>query len=133
MVIKPDGNIGMGTSKTNGYKLSVDGKIRAREVRINMDTWADFVFSDTYKPMNLCELELFIKKNKRLPGVPSQMEVISSGISVNEITVTLLQKIEELTLYTIEMNKKMLELQLLIAKQQSELELLKVYTLPTLH
>ena len=125
MIIKSDGNVGIGATNTSGFLLSVDGKIRAREVRINMDTWADYVFADTYKPMNLTELELFIKKNKHLPGIPCEQEVITSGISINEITLSLIQKIEEITLYTIEINKKMADLQLLVAKQQAELELLK--------
>lgn len=125
MIIKSDGNVGIGTTNTSGFLLSVDGKMRAREVRINMDTWADYVFADTYKPMNLTELELFIKKNKHLPGIPCEQEVITSGISINEITLSLIQKIEEITLYTIEINKKMADLQLLVAKQQAELELLK--------
>ena len=125
MIIKSDGNVGIGTTNTSGFLLSVDGKIRAREVRINMDTWADYVFADTYKPMNLTELELFIKKNKHLPCIPCEQEVITSGISINEITLSLIQKIEEITLYTIEINKKMADLQLLVAKQQAELELLK--------
>lgn len=128
MTIKSDGNVGIGTTNTSGFLLSVDGKMRAREVRINMDTWADFVFAESYKPINLTELEAFIFKNKHLPGIPSEKEVLDSGISVNVITVAIVQKLEETTLYLIELNKKILALEALIQKQQAELYLLKCGT-----
>ncbi len=101
--------------------LSVDGTILAREVRVAISTtthWADYVFAKDYKLMPLKEVEAYIKANKHLPDVPSSEDVEKNGIEVTEISAVLLKKIEELTLYTIELQKKMDE-------QQKEINTLK--------
>ena len=105
MLIKSDGNVGIGTSNTGDYRLAVNGKIRANEIRVDAG-WADFVFDDTYRLRPLSEVFLYIQKNKHLPDVPSAKEVKENGISVGEINSKLLQKIEELTLYMIEIKKE---------------------------
>ncbi|BBM86318.1 hypothetical protein [Candidatus Uabimicrobium amorphum] len=103
-----NGNVGIGVINTQGSKLAVKGKITAQEVRIiNMKDWADFVFADDYELLPMDELEQSIKKHKHLPGIPSQQEVKEKGIQLGEMQAKLLQKIEELTLYTIEQNKRL--------------------------
>ena len=99
------GNIGIGTNNPQST-LDIRGKIIANEVEIKVYTGADFVFEPDYilKPLN--EVESFIKENKHLPDIPSEKEVIKNGISVGEMQAKLLQKIEELTLYVIDLKKE---------------------------
>ena len=85
----------------------IEGKIIANEVEIKQNVWADFVFKENYKLKSLYDLEEFINENGHLPDIPSEEEVKKDGISVGEINAKLLQKVEELTLYMIEQNKKM--------------------------
>lgn len=77
---------------------------------INTADWSDFVFYDDYNLMPLYEVEKFIKKHKHLPDVPSALEVSKTGIDVAKMDAVLLQKIEELTLYNIQLQKQMDEL-----------------------
>lgn len=94
------------TTQTNSnYKLDVAGKIRADEVVVNT-TGADFVFADDYKLRSIKEVETFIKENKHLPEIPNAKEMQEGGMSVSEINTKLLQKIEELTLYIIDQEKR---------------------------
>lgn len=99
---------------TPGYKLSVDGKIIAEELRIQNSVdwipWPDYVFAKGYKLRNLNQLEDFINKNSHLPEVPSAEEVKENGIEVGDMQRTLLKKIEELTLYIIDQQKQIDEL-----------------------
>jgi hypothetical protein len=108
LVINKNGNIGIGTNSiSDNYKLSVKGKLRAEEIEVYLSSsWADFVFEDNYKLRNLKEVEEFIINNKHLPDVPSEQEVKENGINLGEMDKILLQKIEELTLYTIEQQKE---------------------------
>ncbi|MBI9055996.1 MAG: hypothetical protein JEY96_19400 [Bacteroidales bacterium] len=101
------GNIGIGTADTKGYKLAVAGKVVAEEVVVALQAdWADFVFNKDYKLKDLEEVENFIEENNHLPDVPSEKEVLENGIQLGEMDATLLQKIEELTLYMIDINKE---------------------------
>ncbi len=108
MYFLPDGRIGVGKSNfPSNYKLAVDGRIICEEVKVEMsENWADFVFEDDYNLMPLQELDSYIKENKHLPEIPTTEEVEENGISVGEMNAKLLQKIEELTLYTIEQQKE---------------------------
>lgn len=99
------GNVGIGTTNPGNYKLAVEGTIGAREVKVTTAAWADFVFHPTYKLRTLGEVEQFIKTNNHLPEIPTEAEVKENGISIGEMNAKLLQKIEELTLYMIEMKK----------------------------
>ncbi|WP_299117476.1 hypothetical protein [uncultured Winogradskyella sp.] len=107
------GNVGIGTMSfvdgSDTYRLSVDGKIRAHGVKIYTD-WADYVFEDAYKLPTLEEVEQYIKENGHLKDIPSAKEVEENGIELGEMNKLLLQKIEELTLYTIELKKEIEEL-----------------------
>ncbi len=104
--IAPTGNIGIGTTNPIGYKLAVEGTIGAREVKVTTAAWADFVFLPTYKLRTLGEVEQFIKTNNHLPEIPTEAEVKENGVGLGEMNAKLLQKIEELTLYMIEMKKE---------------------------
>ena len=106
-----NGNVSIGTTKvTDGptdFMLSVAGDMRAESMEVSLaNTWPDYVFDKDYSLNTLSELEKFIAKNKHLPNVPSASEVETNGINLGEMDAILLQKIEELTLYVIEQEKK---------------------------
>lgn len=89
------------------YNLWVEDGIVTEDIAIvSVDTWKDIVFSDDYNLQSLKELEVFIKKNKHLPGIKSEALVKKEGYSIQEMDIALLEKVEELTLYTIEQDKK---------------------------
>ncbi len=104
LTINVSGNIGIGTISPE-YKLDVVGAIRAHEILVNTQKWADFVFTPQYKLRALSEVEMFINENGHLPEIPTVTEVEQNGINVGDIQGKLLQKIEELTLYIIEQDK----------------------------
>lgn len=105
------GNVGIGTSKPK-HKLSVNGTIQSKEVLVTTlaADWPDFVFNPEYKLTSLHELDKYIESEKHLPGVPSAKEIDEEGIKVGEMNAVLLQKVEELTLYVIELQKQIDEL-----------------------
>ncbi|MFL9483222.1 hypothetical protein ACI6Q2_10640 [Chitinophagaceae bacterium LWZ2-11] len=99
------GNVGIGTS-TPSDKLSVNGNIRSKKITVTQQNWPDYVFDSSYTLQPLSQVEQFIKDNKHLPDVPSAKEVADKGLDVGDNQAILLKKIEELTLYMIEQNKK---------------------------
>jgi len=102
------------------YKLAVKGEILAEGVKVSLNQadWSDFVFADSYTLRPLDEVETFIKENKHLPEVPSAEQVGEQGIDLAKMDAVLLQKIEELTLYMIDMKKENQQL----AEKNAELE-----------
>ncbi len=102
------------------FMLAVDGKIISHSMVCTMDNWADDVFREGYELMSIEDVAKYIKEHKHLPGVPSEKEVIENGLDLGEINATLLRKIEELTLYLIELKKEKdrmnMELRILGAK-----------------
>jgi hypothetical protein len=91
-----------------GYKLAVGGKIVSEEIVVKLQAnWPDYVFEKDYKLPSLAELSLFIRRQKRLPGVPSAKDVEHRGLSIGEMNVILLQKIEELTLYILQQEERL--------------------------
>ncbi len=107
------GGIGVNVDEIpEGFKLAVNGKVIAEELQIQLKgEWPDFVFADDYELMSLYEVENYIKQNRHLPNVPSEAQVLESGVNVGEMTSILLQKVEELTLHIIELNKRIEELE----------------------
>jgi hypothetical protein len=89
-------------------RMYVQGGIRTERIRVdvaNLNGWADYVFEEGYQLMPTEELEAFIKEHKHLPGVPSAQEVVENGIDLADMNRILLEKIEELTLRVIELEK----------------------------
>lgn len=118
MIINNQGNVAIGSNISNSYKLAVGGTITAEEIKVQLrqnGNWPDFVFEKDYKLPSLQEVENFVKQNGHLEGVPNTAEVTKEGFLLGEMNIKLLQKIEELTLYTIAQEK---EINLL--KEQSE-------------
>jgi len=100
-----DGNVGIGTT-TPDEKLAVNGTIHAREVRVDLSGWPDYVFDKNYNLPSLEEIQKHIKEKGHLPNIPSAKEVAENGVELGEMNKLLLEKIEELTLYILEMEKK---------------------------
>lgn len=88
-----------------------DGKIVAKTMITTLSGWADFVFEEDYKLMPLDELKIYIESNRHLPNIPTTEEVLEDGIELGDINVKLLQKIEELTLYILDLEQRMEELE----------------------
>lgn len=94
-------------TKAAGYELAVNGDVIATSIRVkNYTSWPDYVFEKGYNLRPLSEVETFIKENKHLPEVPSETEVKNEGIDLYNMNSALLKKIEELTLYMIEIKKE---------------------------
>jgi hypothetical protein len=105
------GSVGIGTNTPDAaYKLSVNGKIRSKEIKVET-TWSDYVFDKDYQLRPINEVDTYIKKNHHLPDIPSAAEVEKNGVNLGETSSLLLKKIEELTLYLIEKDKQITEIQ----------------------
>ncbi|UII75734.1 hypothetical protein LV716_15950 [Flagellimonas sp. HMM57] len=110
LTILSDGDVGIGTTNPKGWKLAVNGKIRAKEIKVETG-WSDFVFEKDYYLPTLKEVEEHIKDKGHLKDIPSTKEVKKNGIFLGQMDSKLLLKIEELTLYTIQQEKKIEELE----------------------
>ncbi len=103
-----DGAIMIGTTqKATGYKVNVGGKIIAEELRVSLrSNWPDYVFEKNYNLPSFETLEKYIKTNKHLPNMPPAAEVEKNGIAVGEMQTKLMEKVEELTLYMLQLKKE---------------------------
>jgi len=99
------GNVGIGTENPQAM-LDVAGTIRAKEIKIEVNAGADHVLKPNYDLKSLEEVETFIRENNHLPEIPSEKQMQQDGLNINEFQIKLLQKIEELTLYVIELKKE---------------------------
>jgi hypothetical protein len=117
MRITANSYVGIGTTSP-AYKLDVLGTIRAKEVLVNLDGGADFVFEKDYKLPTIEHVANYVQENKHLPDIPSANEMVKNGLSMGDMQVKLLQKVEELTLYAIQQNKEIAEQR----KDRKELE-----------
>ncbi|BDD12885.1 hypothetical protein FUAX_53170 (plasmid) [Fulvitalea axinellae] len=104
---KDGGFVGIGTDDPQGYHLAVKGKIRAQEVKVSLEGWSDFVFEDGYVLPSLADVEEHIRAKGHLEHIPSAKEVEMAGIDLGAMNAKLLRKIEELTLYAIEQEKRL--------------------------
>lgn len=120
-----------GASYGSKLKISDDGnmalygKFEAKEVKVTLTPTADFVFDENYNLPKLEEIEKHIKEKKHLPEIASAAQMEKEGVNIGEFQIKLLQKIEELTLYTIEQNKQLKKLQENNDKLMNEVEELK--------
>ncbi|MBA4853950.1 hypothetical protein [Emticicia sp. BO119] len=97
------------TSTANSYRLIVQDGIITEKIKVAVkgtNDWADYVFEPSYQLMSLDKVESFVKENKHLPNVPSAEDMSKNGLDVSQTSAKLMEKIEELTLYIIEMNKE---------------------------
>ena len=110
MRIGTNGNVGIGTQAPGGYKLAVAGKIGAwQEVHVYNTgvAFPDYVFDRNYRLLTLNDLEAYIQQHKHLPEVPSAKEVAENGMGLVEMQTLAIKKVEELTLYLIDLNKQL--------------------------
>lgn len=104
--ISPSGQVSIGTTEQApvGYRLAVDGKAVMEEIKVEISSaWPDYVFESDYDLRSLQETKAYIEKYKHLPEIPSAAEINENGIEVGDMHSRLLKKIEELTLYQIEL------------------------------
>jgi len=115
------GHVGIGGVENPAERLVVDGTICAKEVRVSLSgepCCPDYVFENDYKLKSLSELEDFIKTNKHLPGIPNAQEVANNGVEIGDMQARLLKKIEELTLYIIELKNENEEIKKIISQKE---------------
>nr|WP_321426996.1 hypothetical protein [uncultured Acetobacteroides sp.] len=117
------GRVGILTASPR-YELDVIGTIRAREIKVDLNG-ADFVFEKDFKLMTLNELEKFVTEQKHLPEIAPAKEMEKNGTELGELNSKLLQKMEEMTLYMIEQNKRIDSIQEQNKLLKKEIELLK--------
>jgi hypothetical protein len=109
ILAKGGGNVGIGTSNIPaGVSLAVDGKILCEEVEVQLsEDWPDYVFEQNYELMPLEKLGQYVREKKHLPDMTTADEVGSSGISLGQVQTQMLRKIEELTLYVVDLNQQL--------------------------
>jgi len=126
MRVGANGKVGIGATnlsdpKFNSYRLIVDQGIKTKRVNVDVSVWPDYVFHKSYQLPSLEFVEQYIKEHQHLPDVPSEKEVLRDGLDLGDNQTVLLKKIEELTLYLIEQNKKIIEQQKQIEEQQKKI------------
>ena len=127
-VLIGDPNLAGFKGTPGAYQLYVQGGILTEKVKAAVATtndWSDYVFAKDYKLKSLKEVELFVKANKHLPNVPSAQEVVKEGIDLVKMDAKLLEKIEELTLYLIELDKKNADQQKQIVELENTVKILQ--------
>lgn len=111
--------MGIGTGSPD-YKLDVNGAIRAKEFFVETG-WADFVFQDDYELPSLVEVKTHIEEHGHLPGVPTAAEVQKNGLEMGQAQTLMMQKIEELTLYVLQLSDENADLKKNSTELQSRL------------
>ncbi len=124
LFVTTNGDIGIGTDAPDA-KLTVSGRIHAREVKVTAAAGADFVFDEEYELPTLSALEQYVTHQKHLPDIPAAADMQTQGLDIGAFQIKLLQKIEELTLYLIEQEKKLCEQDNILLTLQQENERLR--------
>lgn len=107
VAVKANGSVGIGVTDTKGYKLAVAGSMIAEKVKVKLQgSWPDYVFEEDYQLPSLAAVASYVQVHKHLPGVPSAEEVEKEGLDLGEMDKQLLQKVEELTLYLIDLKRE---------------------------
>lgn len=114
------GNLGVGTANPDA-KLTVNGTIHTKEVKVDANGWPDYVFNPTYNLPDLRTVRLYIDKNHHLPDMPSAKDIDEHGVNLGEMVKVQTKKIEELTLYLLEQQQKYEQQNARIAKLEKEL------------
>jgi carbohydrate binding protein with CBM6 domain len=126
ILIDNTGNVGIGTNTIPGYLLAVNGWAIFTKIKVEAyPNWPDYVFGNDYKLMPIAKLEKYIDKNKHLPGILSAEEIKKQGIDLSDNQAALLKKVEELTLYIIDQDKKAKDQDLQISGLSSEVKALQ--------
>lgn len=123
MIINNTGNVGIGTINPLN-KLDVNGTMHSKQVNIDLNGWADYVFNKDYQLPSLKDIKAYINLNHHLPDMPSEQEVIKDGLNLGEMNKLLTKKVEELTLYLIEKDKQISEQQKVNQSFQQQLNYL---------
>jgi len=122
------GNVGIGIASPQN-KLDVNGTIHSKSVLVDLNGWGDYVFKPAYQLPALSDVKSYIDKNQHLPEIPSEREMIKNGLDVSEMNKLLIKKVEELTLYAIENERKDKEREAakdkLLTSLQEQINLLK--------
>ncbi len=125
LVVQSNGRVGIGTETIGNERLAVNGKIRAKEVVVEANSWdtpwPDYVFNKDYKLSSLNKVEDYIQKNGHLPSIPSQQSINKDGAKLGELVKLQMEKIEELTLYVIQQQHKQDALEQKIKNQQRQI------------
>lgn len=107
LTLTSSGNVGIGAADTKGYKLAVNGDAIFTKLKVkSFGSWPDYVFDKNYQLPSLEDVENFVKVNRHLPDIPSAKEVEKEGLDVGDMNRRLLQKVEELTLYLIDLKRE---------------------------
>ncbi len=93
------------------FRISDDGHVTAREVKVTLSNIPDYVFEPDYELRSLDDLEKYIKTHKHLPNIPSAKEIEATGIGLGDLQLRELEKIEELTLYILQLNERLEKLE----------------------
>ena len=120
-VVMSNGDVGIGTYSPN-EKLAVNGKIRCKELKVELNNWPDYVFENDYPLMSIDELDTYIQKEGHLPGIAPAEEVEAAGLDLGEHQRKLTEKVEELTLYIIQQQEMIKSLQTIVVQLQQENE-----------
>lgn len=110
LTVHNDNKVGIGTNNPT-EALEVNGNIKASSFIADATKFPDYVFESNYQLKSISELEQYIQKHKRLPGMPSETEVIENGLNVKDVSVATVEKVEELFLYIIQLEKRIAELE----------------------
>jgi hypothetical protein len=105
------GSVGIGCKPLTDATLAVNGTVKAKKVSVTMLGFPDYVFAADYQLRPLSEVESFINEHKHLPEVPSEKEVVANGLDIGDTQALLMKKMEEMTLYIIQLEKRVNELE----------------------